>query len=173
MADLPNNSFVNVNDIETAADAPLTEALAQKYGTNENTNNNEILLLDGRVSALESVTPNVVQNTQASGVAPVNTTTTVSSVVITPGSTFVDIKVDGYFVAGGSADAVVLRRNGIFLTQFVPGSSFATTYPFSVLNFTDTGATANVANTYIVEAVTQIGTTVTYTQVRESVYEIR
>jgi len=46
MADLPNNSFVKVNDVETAQGAPVSEALAQKYGTNENTNNNEIVLND-------------------------------------------------------------------------------------------------------------------------------
>lgn len=50
MADLPNNSFVKVNDIETAQGAPVSEALAQKYGANENTNNNEILLNDADIS---------------------------------------------------------------------------------------------------------------------------
>ena len=37
MADLPDNSFVKINDVETAQQAPMSEALAQKYGTNENT----------------------------------------------------------------------------------------------------------------------------------------
>jgi len=50
MANLPNNSFVDVNDVETAQGAPVSEALAQKFGTNENTNNNEIVLNDADIA---------------------------------------------------------------------------------------------------------------------------
>jgi len=43
MADLPTGSFVSVNDIETAQGAPVSEALAQKEGSNDNN-------LDSRVT---------------------------------------------------------------------------------------------------------------------------
>lgn len=36
MADLPDSGFTNVNDVETAVGAPVSEALAQRYGSNEN-----------------------------------------------------------------------------------------------------------------------------------------
>ncbi len=36
MALLPDSSFSGVNDIETAQGAPVSEAIAQKYGSNEN-----------------------------------------------------------------------------------------------------------------------------------------
>lgn len=36
MADLPTGPFVAINDVETAQGAPVSEALAQKEGTNDN-----------------------------------------------------------------------------------------------------------------------------------------
>lgn len=47
MADLPSVSFDPVNDIETAQGAPVSEALAQKYGSNDNN-------LDGRSTSNDS-----------------------------------------------------------------------------------------------------------------------
>lgn len=54
MADLPSNSHVNVNDVETAQQAPVSEALLQKMGTNENTAAADIVTAEADIDALEA-----------------------------------------------------------------------------------------------------------------------
>jgi len=63
MADLSSASFTAVNDVETAQGAPVSEALAQKYGSNENnldarmtTSEGDILTIEGKLTNLINFT---------------------------------------------------------------------------------------------------------------------
>jgi len=86
MADLPSGPTVKVNDIEVAANAPVSEALNRKYGVNVNG------LIDGLASTVSST------STNTSGVATNlgNISTNTSNI------TFLQARVPEFF-NGGSA----------------------------------------------------------------------
>ena len=50
MADLPDTGFTKVNDVETAQGAPASEALMQKFGSNENFLETEKIANDSDIS---------------------------------------------------------------------------------------------------------------------------
>lgn len=62
MADLPDNSFVKVNNVETAQQAPVSEALVQKFGTNENTLDAELTVAQANIA---TNTANIATNAAA------------------------------------------------------------------------------------------------------------
>jgi len=83
MADLPSGSFVAVNDIETAQGAPVSEALAQKSGSNENNLDDRITSNDTDIAT--NVT-NIGTNATniASNVTNIATNTTAIANILPP-----------------------------------------------------------------------------------------
>lgn len=64
MADLSSASFTAVNDVETAQGAPVSESLAQKYGSNENNLNSRMTTAESGIATLESDTDDLIDFVQ-------------------------------------------------------------------------------------------------------------
>ncbi len=114
MADLPNTSFVAVNDIEVASDTPITEALLNKVGSNENYLENQKTLTNARVSALEALP--IVKSASSGGFIGTNityATVTNLTATITPtfGRVLISLESDG----SGSIHGIQNNTDGFFM----------------------------------------------------------
>lgn len=146
MADLPS-SIVKINDIEVAANAPVTEALHSKIGSSINGLIDEQVSQGARIAVLEARVPNVVLGTLSAA------SVTSISVTITPTSSSNDILIflqPGPSAAGappilmGAAAVLTLTRVVTTIMEVKPTAGGIDTITF---NFLDSPA-ATIATTY-------------------------
>ena len=137
MADLDDSSFTAVNDIETAQGAPVSEALAQKYGSNENN-------LDTRSTSNDADIA-----TNAANIAT-NVTDIATNVT--------DIATNAAAIAAGpGVESVVAGGVGVG-TSFGTVLTFSNTLTAATLSGRDAGQDINITVVIKAGTVTRVGT---------------
>jgi len=154
MADLAS-VFVKQNDIENATDAPLTEALMTKQGSNDNYLKDELDTQDARITFIETVGFSKSAALNASLIGVNLTETTIMTVSHTSITGFTQIALEngpaggpkGLYMDNTSNGGVLrIKRNGTQIYQLLVAGTFYTALHSGYL-FTDNAAGTG-ANTY-------------------------